>query len=128
MQDGPAILVGHSYGGAVITEAGRHPRVTALVYITAFAPDAGPRHDKNHWSCPAELAVAVGAPKKMRTPPSPEWRVMLGGENAMRSAATTPRSFAPLVFAHRRGHAASDGLDGGHAPAGIALAGDLGGA
>ena len=41
MQDGPAILVGHSYGGAVITEAGRHPRVAALVYITAFAPDAG---------------------------------------------------------------------------------------
>ena len=41
MQDGPAILVGHSYGGAVITEAGGHPRVAALVYITAFAPDAG---------------------------------------------------------------------------------------
>jgi pimeloyl-ACP methyl ester carboxylesterase len=41
MQDGPAILVGHSYGGAIITEAGRHPRVAALVYITAFAPDAG---------------------------------------------------------------------------------------
>jgi pimeloyl-ACP methyl ester carboxylesterase len=40
-QDGPAILVGHSYGGAVITEAGRHPHVAALVYITAFAPDAG---------------------------------------------------------------------------------------
>lgn len=40
-QDGPVVLVGHSYGGAVITEAGRHPRVSALVYITAFAPDAG---------------------------------------------------------------------------------------
>ena len=38
-QDGPAILVGHSYGGAVITEAGTHPNVAALVYITAFAPD-----------------------------------------------------------------------------------------
>ena len=37
---GPAILVGHSYGGAVITEAGTHPAVAALVYITAFAPDA----------------------------------------------------------------------------------------
>lgn len=35
------ILVGHSYGGAVITEAGTHPRVSGLVYITAFAPDAG---------------------------------------------------------------------------------------
>src|SRR4051794_11779788 len=40
-QDGPAILVGHSYGGAVIIEAGRHERVAGLVYITAFAPDAG---------------------------------------------------------------------------------------
>src|SRR5690348_6014804 len=40
-QDGPAILVGHSYGGAVITEAGNDPKVTALVYITAFAPDKG---------------------------------------------------------------------------------------
>src|SRR4051794_31609468 len=39
--DGPAILVGHSYGGAVITEAGTHPKVAALVYIAAFAPDAG---------------------------------------------------------------------------------------
>jgi pimeloyl-ACP methyl ester carboxylesterase len=40
-QDGPAILVGHSYGGVVITEAGRHERVAGLVYIAAFAPDVG---------------------------------------------------------------------------------------
>jgi len=40
-QDGPAILVGHSYGGAVITEAGNDPKVAGLVYITAFAPDRG---------------------------------------------------------------------------------------
>src|SRR3954449_9116258 len=40
-QDGPAILVGHSYGGVVVTEAGRHERVAGLVYIAAFAPDAG---------------------------------------------------------------------------------------
>ena len=40
-QDGPAILVGHSYGGAVITGAGNDPRVAGLVYITAFAPDKG---------------------------------------------------------------------------------------
>jgi pimeloyl-ACP methyl ester carboxylesterase len=39
--DGPAVLVGHSYGGAVITEAGNHPNVAALAYITAFAPDKG---------------------------------------------------------------------------------------
>ena len=40
-QAGPVVLVGHSYGGAVITEAGNHPKVAALVYITAFAPDTG---------------------------------------------------------------------------------------
>jgi len=40
-QDGPVVLVGHSYGGAVITEAGNDPKVAALVYIAAFAPDAG---------------------------------------------------------------------------------------
>ncbi|MFD4590864.1 alpha/beta hydrolase [Streptomyces rubiginosohelvolus] len=39
--DGPVLLVGHSYGGAVITEAGDLPNVTGLVYIAAFAPDAG---------------------------------------------------------------------------------------
>jgi pimeloyl-ACP methyl ester carboxylesterase len=40
-QAGPVILVGHSYGGAVITEAGNDPKVAALVYVTAFAPDRG---------------------------------------------------------------------------------------
>ncbi|UGT57127.1 alpha/beta hydrolase [Nocardia asteroides] len=39
--DGPVVLVGHSYGGAVITEAGDLPNVVGLVYIAAFAPDAG---------------------------------------------------------------------------------------
>jgi pimeloyl-ACP methyl ester carboxylesterase len=39
--DGPVILVGHSYGGVVITEAGTDPRVAGLVYIAAFAPDQG---------------------------------------------------------------------------------------
>jgi pimeloyl-ACP methyl ester carboxylesterase len=38
-QDGPVVLVGHSYGGAVISEAGNHDNVAALVYIAAFAPD-----------------------------------------------------------------------------------------
>jgi len=40
-QKGPALLVGHSYGGAVITEAGNAPNVVGLVYIAAFAPEAG---------------------------------------------------------------------------------------
>ena len=40
-QDGPTVLVGHSYGGAVITEPGTDETVAALVFVTAFAPDAG---------------------------------------------------------------------------------------
>ncbi len=40
-QNGPVLLVGHSYGGAVITEAGNDPQVAGLVYIAAFAPDKG---------------------------------------------------------------------------------------
>ncbi|MDD9727127.1 alpha/beta hydrolase [Roseovarius sp. SK2] len=40
-QDGPAILVGHSYGGTVITEAGINPKVAGLVYVSALAPDVG---------------------------------------------------------------------------------------
>jgi pimeloyl-ACP methyl ester carboxylesterase len=39
--DGPAVLVGHSYGGVIITEAGTHDRVAGLVYVAAFAPDTG---------------------------------------------------------------------------------------
>jgi pimeloyl-ACP methyl ester carboxylesterase len=41
MQNGPVLLVGHSWGGAVITEAGNHPQVMGLVYISAGAPDSG---------------------------------------------------------------------------------------
>src|SRR5262249_55926649 len=40
-QNGPVVLVGHSYGGVVITEAGNDPKVARLVYICAFAPDKG---------------------------------------------------------------------------------------
>lgn len=41
MQDGPVLLVGHSYGGVVITEAGNNPKVAGLVYVAAFAPEEG---------------------------------------------------------------------------------------
>src|ERR1700740_3838277 len=41
LEEGPIILVGHSYGGVVITEAGDDPKVAGLVYIAAFAPDVG---------------------------------------------------------------------------------------
>src|ERR1700734_594264 len=41
LQDGPVILAGHSWGGAVITQAGDDPQVAGLVYVTAYAPEAG---------------------------------------------------------------------------------------
>lgn len=41
LQSGPAVLVGHSYGGAIITAAGNHPKVASLVYVAGFAPDDG---------------------------------------------------------------------------------------
>jgi pimeloyl-ACP methyl ester carboxylesterase len=41
LQDGPVVLVGHSWGGAVITQAGDDPKVAALVYVAAYAPEAG---------------------------------------------------------------------------------------
>ncbi|MEV6513989.1 alpha/beta hydrolase [Streptomyces sp. NPDC051642] len=61
--DGPAVLVGHSYGGAVITEAGRHDAVAALVYIAAFAPDK----DESVGSLVAD--PAPGAPVPPILPP-----------------------------------------------------------
>lgn len=53
--DGPVLLVGHSYGGAVITNAGRHERVRGLVYVAAFAPDEGESVQEIVNSYPAAL-------------------------------------------------------------------------
>lgn len=54
---GPVVLVGHSYGGAVITEAGTDPKVAGLVYITAFAPDKGESVDTLIKSAPPGAPV-----------------------------------------------------------------------
>lgn len=58
-QDGPAILVGHSYGGAVITQAGTDPKVAALVYIAAHAPDAGESTASNKNKIPGQIRTQV---------------------------------------------------------------------
>ncbi len=63
LQDGPVVLVGHSYGGAVITEAGNEPKVSALVYVAAFAPDAGQS---------AGVLNATGAPAPMGAEAKPD--------------------------------------------------------
>jgi pimeloyl-ACP methyl ester carboxylesterase len=63
LQDGPCILVAHSYGGAVITEAGTDPLVAGLVYIAAHMPDSGEKESDDGKRFPSDLAKS-GAIKK----------------------------------------------------------------
>jgi pimeloyl-ACP methyl ester carboxylesterase len=63
LQDGPSILVAHSYGGAVITEAGNDPAVVGLVYVAAHMPDAGEKESEDGKRFPSDLAKS-GAIKK----------------------------------------------------------------
>ena len=63
LQDGPCILVAHSYGGAVITEAGNDPMVAGLVYIAAHMPDAGENEADDGKRFPSDLSKS-GAIKK----------------------------------------------------------------
>src|SRR5258705_11118864 len=62
-QDGPSILVAHSYGGAVITEAGTDPPVVGLVYVAAHMPDSGEKESDDGKRFPSDLAKS-GAIKK----------------------------------------------------------------
>jgi pimeloyl-ACP methyl ester carboxylesterase len=63
LQGGPCILVAHSYGGAVITEAGTDPSVVGLVYIAAHMPDVGEKESEDGKRFPSDLAKS-GAIKK----------------------------------------------------------------
>ena len=64
LQDGPTLLVGHSYGGSIITEAGVHPKVVGLVYVAAHAPDVGEDEAALGKKTPSVLAKTEGAIKK----------------------------------------------------------------
>jgi pimeloyl-ACP methyl ester carboxylesterase len=64
LQDGPTLLVGHSYGGSIITEAGVHPNVVGLVYVAAHAPDVGEDEGELGKRMPSILAKTDGAIKK----------------------------------------------------------------
>jgi pimeloyl-ACP methyl ester carboxylesterase len=72
-QDGPTVFVGHSFSGMIVTEAGVHPNVSALVYVAARAPDAGEDY--------AALA------KKFPTPPASAGIVFDGDEGRLTEAA-----------------------------------------
>ena len=61
-QDGPSILVGHSYGGAVITEAGTDPSVAGLVYVAAHMPDAGENEADDGKRFPSDLSKSTANP------------------------------------------------------------------
>jgi pimeloyl-ACP methyl ester carboxylesterase len=62
LQNGPAILVGHSWGGTVITEAGVHPNVAGLVYVAALAPDAGETTGQQYqgFAATPEFVIDIG--------------------------------------------------------------------
>jgi pimeloyl-ACP methyl ester carboxylesterase len=62
-QDGPCILVAHSYGGAVATEAGNNPTVVGLVYVAAHMPDAGESEAEDGKRFPSDLSKSTGIKK-----------------------------------------------------------------
>ena len=66
LQDGPTLLVGHSYGGSIITQAGTHPNVVGLVYVAAHAPDVGEDEAALGKKTPSVLAKTEGAIRKTR--------------------------------------------------------------
>ncbi|MFD6336155.1 MULTISPECIES: alpha/beta fold hydrolase [unclassified Streptomyces] len=89
--DGPAVLVGHSYGGVVITEAGHHPAVAALAYIAAFAPDKGE-------SVSSLIAdPAPGAPVPPILPPEDGFLFLERDKFAASFAADVPQKAAAFM-------------------------------
>ena len=88
---GPAVLVGHSYGGVVITEAGNHPDVAALVYIAAFAPDQGESVGSLIANAPA------GAPAPPILPPVNGFLLLDRDKFAAAFAADVPAKLAAFM-------------------------------
>ena len=76
-QDGPTVLVGHSFSGMVVTDAGVYPNVSALVYVAARAPDAGEDYTalaKTYPTPPATAASFMRSPAGTRS--LPDWSAM----------------------------------------------------
>jgi pimeloyl-ACP methyl ester carboxylesterase len=89
--DGPAVLAGHSYGGAVITEAGNHPNVAALAYISAYAPDEGESLSTLIPEAPAD------APAPPILPPQDGLLFLDRGQFAAAFAADVPEKTAAFM-------------------------------
>ena len=80
LEDGPVLLVGHSYSGAVITEAGNDPKVAGLVYVAAVAPDQG--------ESTFSLITSVATPIPIGSQRSGHWRICAGSP-AMRESSSS---------------------------------------
>jgi len=91
--DGPVILVGHSYGGVVISEAGTDPKVQGVVYIAAFAPDAGESVSSLIANPPA------GAPVPPILPPQDGFLLLDRSKFAASFAADLPAADAAFMAA-----------------------------
>jgi pimeloyl-ACP methyl ester carboxylesterase len=89
--DGPAVLAGHSYGGAVITEAGNHPNVAALAYIAGYVPDK----DESLGTLIAEAPADAPAPPIL--PPQDGLLFLDRGEFAAAFAADVPEKLAAFM-------------------------------
>src|SRR3954452_59888 len=94
-QDGPVVLVGHSYGGAVITEAGTHDNVAALVYIAAFAPDGGESVDALGGNPDAAGSPIVAAPGGFYFQDREKFHASFGADLSDRDAAFLAYSQVP---------------------------------
>ncbi|WP_118138349.1 alpha/beta fold hydrolase [Oceanicella sp. SM1341] len=109
-QDGPAVLVGHSWGGSVITEAGIHPAVRALVYVAALAPDAGETTAQQYagFTTPPEFVIETGA-DGFGFVPRDQFRAAFAADLPEADAAFLAASQVPInmsVFATPLQHAA----------------------
>lgn len=92
LQDGPTILVGHSWAGVVITEAGMDPKVAGLVYVAAFAPDQG--------ETVGELGKAYPAPPALAAPiVDKQGFLTLGSDAFEKFGSDLPRSEARVAAA-----------------------------
>jgi len=109
-QDGPAVLVGHSWGGTVITEAGVHPKVSSLVYVSALAPDAGETTAQQYEGFPAATQFVIDTqPDGFGFVNSEKFKVAFAADTSDADAAFLRDSQVPInmsVFATKLQNAA----------------------
>ncbi len=109
-QDGPTILVGHSYGGTVITEAGIHPKVAGLVYVAALAPDAGESTGEQFAEIPAPPDFIIETqPDGFGFVNMEKFKIGFAGDTSDADAAFLRDSQVPInmsIFATKVSHAA----------------------